>query len=261
MTSFSSVFQWATEPAIICLYLGLIFFAITRRLDRQLKFFSVYIVIASLLEIFGWWATYSPWHSQSTYRYAYWSVQFVLSLLRLLTIAEISRRSLRGYPAVWAFASRLLITVAVILLAWTTSSAIGNVHHFRRFITAGDQRFECMQAILLLLVLAIGAYYHIEIPPLYRLILVGIGIYSAIQVANDQIAFLNTSSVFDYIRRGTFPIALAIWTYAVWRWGSSPDAVPDRISQEKYDQLSPQIHDRLRELNDKLSDLTGKRRR
>ena len=138
------------------------------------------------------------------------------------------------------------------------------MHHFRQFIAAADQRFEFMQAIPLLLLLLLGAYYRVRISPLYRLILIGICIYSSVEVANSQFfaaKIIPGVTIFGYIRHGVFPIVLVIWTYAVWRWSATSTRPPDLISQEEYDSLSPQIHDRLRELNDRLSDLMGKRGR
>jgi hypothetical protein len=67
-------------------------------------------------------------------------------------------------------------------------------------------------------------------------------------------------SIFGYIRRGSFLVASLIWTYALWRWGTISNTPPELISQGKYDDVSPQVHDRLRQLNGKLSDLIGKRR-
>jgi type VI protein secretion system component VasK len=115
-----------------------------------------------------------------------------------------------------------------------------------------------MQALLLLLVLLLGVYYQVRISHMYRLILIGFCVYSAVQVANNQFLLLNNApgdSVFGYIRKGSFLIALAIWTYAVWRWGADSTTPHNLISQSQYNELSPQIHDRLRELNDKLAKL------
>jgi hypothetical protein len=263
MASFSSIFNWATGPLTACLDFALLVLLIRRKLYRKLIFFSAYIVLLSAYEPVAWWISFLPWFNSLTWNTTFWSVQFILSLLRLLAIAEISRRSLIAYPAVWSLGWRVLSAAAAILLAWTAYSAFPGRHHFRIFMAVGFQRFETMQAILLLLLLFLGVYYRVQISHLYRRILIGICIYSAIQVAVNPLllAKIPADSVWQYTRRGSFVIPMVIWTYAVWRWGETPSAPPDLISQEKYDELSPQIHDRLKELNDKLSDLTGNRRR
>lgn len=263
MASFSSIFNWATGPFGIGLELALFVLSIRYKLYRKLIFFFAYIVLLGAQEPVIWWVSYLPWFNSTAWGNTYWSIQLCLSLLRLLTIAEISRRSLVPYPAVWSMGWRLLSAAAAILLAWTAYSAFQGRHHFRIFIAGGFQRFETMQAILLLLLLFLGVYYRVRISQLYRLILIGICIYSAIQIANNPLllAKIPADSVWQYIYRGSFLIPMVIWTYAVWRWGGTSTTPPDLISQEKYDELSPQIHDRLKELNDKLSDLTGNRRR
>jgi hypothetical protein len=115
-----------------------------------------------------------------------------------------------------------------------------------------------MQAILLLLLLALGVYYRVRISPLHRLILIGCCVYSSVQVANDQFLLINkipVDSIFGDIRRGSFLVPVAIWTYAVWRHAKDSAPQPDRISQSTYDELSPPIHDRLRDLNGTLDKL------
>ena len=264
MAAFSSIFNWVMAPTSICLELTLLYGAWKCRLYRQLAFFSAYIVLVIVQELFGWWVSKTPWFYSDAYYYIFWSTQLVLSLLRLLTIAEIAKRSLRGYPAIWTLAWQILSGAAVILLSWATYSAVPYWHHVKRFIAVGGQRFELMQAVLLLLVLALVAYYHLRVAPLYRFVLIGICIYAAVTVADSQLYLLNSKmadSIFGYVRQGSYSISLAVWTYAVWRWGRTPATPPDLISQQKYDELSPQVHDRLRELNDKLANLGGERRK
>jgi hypothetical protein len=263
MANFSTIFGWATGPLIACLDFALLVLSIRRKLYQKLVFFFSYVVLLSAQEPVIWWVSSLPWFYSDAWRNTYWSIQLCLSILRLLTIAEISRRSLIAYPAVWNFGWRLLSAAAAILLSWTAFSAFHGRHYIRIFIAVGGQRFEMMQAVLLLLLLFLGVYYRVRISQFYRLILIGICIYSAIQIANDPLLLTKVpaDSVWEYIRRGSFLIPMVIWTYAVWRWGGTSTNPPELISQEKYDQLSPQIQDRLQELNDKLSDLTGKRRR
>jgi hypothetical protein len=261
MVTFSSLLDWITTPACYFLELTLLFISYKRKLYRLLVFFSVYIVLLNLYDALNEWVSFLPLFTTVAWNYVHWSVQFVFALLRLLTIAEISRRSLRGYPAVWAFAWRILSAAAMFLLSWAAYSAIQNVHHFRRILAVTGERFEFMQSILVILLLLLGAYYHVRIPPLFRWMLIGIGIYSAVQVTNDQFLLLRTpvaDSIFVHLRHDIYPVPLAIWTYAAWRWGADSSTSPDRIPQSQYDDLSPQIYDRLEDLNDTLKRL-GKR--
>jgi hypothetical protein len=51
-----------------------------------------------------------------------------------------------------------------------------------------------------------------------------------------------------------------LWAWAIWRWADDSTVSPKLISQQSYDELSPQIHDRLRDLNDRLADLLDRRK-
>jgi hypothetical protein len=191
--------------------------------------------------------------------YYYWSVEFLVTILRLLAFAEVSRRILRVYPMVFAAGSRILTAAAAILLSWTAYPAVHSVRRIWPRIVVGNQRIALMQAVLVLALLTIGAYYRIQIPSLYRLILVGIGVFASIQVVNNQLLLRQSIvpySIPDY--RASTVVSTIIWTYAVWRWSGAPESQPKLISRVHYDKLSPQIHDKMQDLNDKLAKLFGK---
>ncbi len=258
MLTFSSTFTWVNSTIAYSLKIALLILVIRRHLYRRLLLFSVYLILLPGWDMFaGWMSHRSSFYMPVWFRW-YWSIDFLFSTLLLLAIAEISRRNLRGYPTVWTFAVRLLTLTAGLLISWTTYTALQNVHHVRRLIITGEQRFECMQIILVLLIFIVSAYYRTQIPRLHRLVLIGIGIYSSLEAMNDQIGLLTTiplDSFFDYARRGFFTVTLAVWAYAVWRWGASTTEQPELISQATYEDMSPQIHNHLRDLNNKILEL------
>lgn len=264
MQLFSTALNWTLYVIFFVFCPATLYFIFRRKLYVRLKFFTVYqILLLSASALFLWIST-TPAFGTARWFDIYWTIQLALAVLRLLTIGEISNQILREYPAIRAFTSWVMAGTAAALLLWTAKSAVNNVHHVRRFILLGDQRFEFMQAVLVVIFLIIGVYYGISIPRIYRLILIGIGIYASVQVANNPLALRTAvlpNSFSDYMRRVASTVSVVLWANAVWRWSSVPDAKPPLISQDTYDELSPQIHDRLRELNDKLSELTGKRKR
>jgi hypothetical protein len=257
----TSAFTWVMSVISFIVFPTMLYFVFRRKLYRQLKFFTIYLILLLIWNIVLSIVSPTPYFFTHAWFVIYFATEFALSCLRLCIIAEISKRALAGYPAVWTLAARLLAGVTVIFLAWTTQSAIMNQHHVRRFVFVGYQRFEFLQAVLLLLILFIGVYYRIQIPSLYRLILAGIGFYASLAVLDQQIGLSEKFVAFDHIKRTSFAILLFMWTYALWRWSPLPDSKPQLISQSTYDEVAPQIHDRLKELNDKLSDLIGKRGR
>jgi hypothetical protein len=188
----------------------------------------------------------------------------VLSFLRLSITLEICTLVLHEYPALKAFAWRILYGLSAVLFSWTTYFAIRNAHHVRVLILTFQQTTDISFALLLLTLMGIGVYYQMRIPQLYRLILIGSCIYSAEQAVGSELGRYTANpgnSVFDFAQRLCCTLMYAIWAWAVWRWGRTPIQPPELVSQSVYDDLSPQIHDRLRDLNDKLADLAGRRRR
>ena len=247
---FLNILSYSLETAL--------FILIFKQIRRKLTSFAIYIWVLVPLDFYYLWLEHTPRYGKPFWIYFWWISQFVFSLLRLFVISEICWRALHVYPAIWSFMWRILAIVSSVLLIWTIRVAMQDVHRFPTFVTGWFQRFELMEAVLLLIVLAAGAYYHIIVPPLYRWILAGIGIYSAIQVANYNLGLLTNYpplSVFDFIKRVSFVVASAIWAWGIWRWADVPSQRPVLISQQTYDDLSPQVRDRLRDLNDRLADL------
>lgn len=231
-----------------------------RRTFRILRFFALY---SALLLVWDsvWFivssnsAAYnSPWAY-----YLFWTVEAILPCLRLLAIAEICWRSLRGYPAIWRLASRALLTIAAGLLVWTAISSYASRGMFQRFIDIGLQRFEFMQAVVALAFIAMAYRYRVQLLPIHRLILLGLCLYSTVQVANNQISALNPKlllPIFDVVRRISMSASQCIWLYAV----ALPLAEPVTPESEVFsggelERFAPEVHDRLRELNDRLGAL------
>jgi hypothetical protein len=229
-----------------------------RKLYRSLICFFAYIMFLVPRDFIWLWISHTTLFGTIPAFYFYWTTESILSILRLATIIEIARRALRDYPSVWALAWRFLAAIGAILFFWTADAALRHSHHLKFLITIGLQRFELMQATLLLSVLMIGVYYRIQIRPSYRWILVGICIFSAVQVANYELGRLTvhaTNSVFDYLRRYSFLASQTIWMWALWRWAAVPHQPPELVSQALYDEHSERAHDRLRALNDRLAGL------
>lgn len=229
--------------------------AIRRKLYRSLPIFFVYISFLLCRDFLFLTVQHAPFIRTHAYAYTYWATEAILSAFRLATVLEICRQTVRPYTAVWALAWRVLSTIGIILVLFGVNSARHNTSRPRFFITTTMQRFELLQAVLLLTVLAIGVYYTLHIPPLYKWVLVGICFYSAVEVANFELGRITihpTNTFFDYVHRYAFTITQAIWAWAMWRHGDLPPQKREFIPQDVFDEHSADIHNRLRELNDRL---------
>lgn len=256
MTLSSAIFEYADIIVGSCFELAILYFAIRRKLYRHLLFFFLYI--AFLVPKDFLWLYFANSSSFDAYfkAYYYWSTDFICSFLRLATICEIYWRIFCGYSTIWSIAKWVLGSVLGISLLWTSLTVWRHLHDFRDYVTLGLQSMELSQSALILIILAIGVYYGLRIPPFYRWVLTGIFIYSAVQIVNYELGTIRNGTagiVFSYVHRIAFIAPQVIWTWALWRLTPAQVRLPDRIPQEMYDEISPRVHDRLRELNDQLA--------
>lgn len=245
-----------------CLQVALLFLVIRKKAYRHLVFLAAYIFALIPRELIWLWIAHSSHQYDRWAFYFYYISDGILYSLRLLLIVEIARRALREYPAVWYFSWRILIFIGVAFAAWGAHAAIPNAHSKRLLFLSLERSYSITQAVLLLLVLCIGLYYRVSVSHFFRLILAGICIYSAVQIVNTELGRYIPKpalSAFDFIDRYSFTAMLAVWVWALWKWTPSPHRPPQLISQTEYDDISPQVHDRLRELNNRLGGLRKKR--
>jgi hypothetical protein len=236
----------------------LLFLALRKRTRAQLTFLLVYAVFNTPRDIGTYWISHTPYFKAHWFSYSYWAAAFLLSFIRLAIICEICRRVLRRYVAVWYFASRFLVLLIGVFLLWIAHSAVHNAGSFRNLVLTANQQVSVMQAVVLLVVVAIGVYYHIHISRFYSLILTASCIYSALELTNSELGRyikMPTNSAFDFIQRFCFLGMEAVWCWAMWRWSDVPARAPENISQDFYDDYSSGIHTRLRALNDRLTRL------
>jgi len=247
---------------VYCLSLILVLLLFGRRVAPRLVFLTLFISLCILRDTVSLFLVHTSFVRSIAWYYIYWTSEVILSSMYLCMIAEISRRFLSDYPSIRRPALRLLGIVALASMSWTVFSAMRHVGHPVLFFMLGEQRLVLTITILLLLLMGVVAYYRLRLPPLYRLVLIGIGIYASLVVVADQVELkyrLGPDSICDYTRRGAFAISVLIWTYAVWRWGTPSIPRRELIPQSKYDVLSPEVHNRLQDVNQKLANLASER--
>jgi hypothetical protein len=249
-------------------YLTLIpatYLAIRRGLFKNLVFLTIYIYALIPRGLILDWFSYGPPlktpYAPYIIAYFYWSTALLLSFLRILAIAEVGKRILSQSPAVWGLAWRILAFAGVCLLIWTGLGVLHNRYVMRDYIMTLEQRLNILAAFVTLAIMGFGAYYRLLVNPLYRRILVASCIYSAIQLVDTELGRFTSSpsnSVSDFTQRFAFSFMIAMWAWALWKWSGEQPRSQTLISQGQYDDLSPQVHGRLRELNDRLSGIKKK---
>jgi hypothetical protein len=246
------------------LSLLLVFAVFRRKTYRILRSLAAYLIVLipkdAVLSVI--WYKYAPASvaARHLYFYSYWITSYILTMLRTWIVFEICFRILRSYRAVWSVAWRLLAAVTAILCAWTGYSVVRQIHDVRKYIPTLQQRLDLIAAILVLLVIALGTYYRREIARLYWLMLIGACVYSCIELADDEVLRFVAKpplSIIDLIQRFAYAGMLGLWIWAV----LSPAMASARertsaTSGATYDELSSEVHSRLRELNERLGLLT-----
>ncbi len=249
---FYEVLAWAIGPllALVILAIGHL-----RGSLRELRFFAAYLVFFLFREMSYFWLSHSHLAaSRGVYDY-YWITEFVLATLRLLTIGEIYWRSLGNYPAVWDLTWRVLSGLAAALLLWSAYSAAQHTAKIAKFFYNGLQYFEFMQAALLVASLAVIVCYHVQLLPLHKLMLIGLCVYSLVQVMTYAMASRHPGAMhywFSLIRQISYGAAIFLWVYAFARPVQTRAPAPTLISRAEYDDLSVQFDYRMKVLNNRL---------
>jgi hypothetical protein len=117
-------------------------------------------------------------------------------------------------------------------------------------------------ATALVACLLLVRYYSIRVPAAYKLVLGGFCLNSCVEVVINtgiQVLFHNGYEVhqatWQLLTTLTFILALFIWAAALWKTFPVEGRQTAPPSDSTYQRLSPEINERLRELNEKLLQL------
>ena len=224
---------------------------------RKIPFFSAYITLnlfqAGFLLILG----VIPGLSSAAYLDMAWASEGVTLVAQALATTEILRLTLKPYPGIWGLGWRLL--------AATSSFVVLIVVLFSHARTVEEKLFQLNRGYHLTFASAVIAclflirHYSIQVPGAFKLILGGFCLNSCVEVliyTFIQILFHKGYSVhqvaWQIVSMVSFLAALILWVVAL----RKPFPVDDREAASPtdagYQRLSPEINERLRELNEKL---------
>ncbi len=245
----------AFEVALVALIL-------LRKPSRQAYVISVYFVFLLCRDL--WWffaVRYVPnisTQNHHAYYITYWVSEFVLCILRLLIAVQIWWLSVRSYPVIWKITRRTLLFVAGVLSVWSAVSAYTNRDWIAKFFYVGVQRFEFMQAFVLVIILAFALHFRIEFRPGYRLLLYGLCFYSVTQCIITTLSSRNpilTYAWFNSARELSYDGVLLVWICAIYQLIPSAEPDTSTISAAMYNHMAPALNLRLRQLNDRMAEM------
>jgi hypothetical protein len=244
--------------------IALLVYLVRRKLPATHLAFTFYIAIAiaqSALAAFVYWR----WGMQSGIASeVIWASQGIVICFRFWTVLETTARILSGYQGIWALAKRLLWVTGICTVSYALFVSKKQINSL---VLSLDRGVELAIAAFLVAMLLFARYYLLPVRPLDRALALGLGLYSCFYVINDSLfeQYLNSYlQLWGYLDVLTFLASLLIWLYAVHAYSNFAIAAPEakQIPERIYENLSPEINYRLKNLNDQISRLfqTGKPR-
>ncbi len=248
---------WALN---VCAQFAICLFLVHRRAYKQIPFFLFYLIsdLTRSVIIFVSYQQYG-FSSRVSYRVA-WSAQAGVVLARGLTVAEVCKNCLRAYRGIWALGWRILAGVAGLVVSYSALATLAvREKAFGVTVTAAvmtaDRGLEFALAAVLLSLLIFARYYGVALDRLHKSLAVGFCFYSCVSVLENTILkwwMARHATLWIGVEMFCYFLVLTGWLWAVYKLVPVPSAIPKMLSQNLYEELSPQFNYRLRLLNDRL---------
>ncbi len=252
---FESV-RWAATAFIEVVVLTL---ALRQKLFQRLPVFTVYLCVLVANEVILFLTYRFTGITSFTSFYVYWTMQAIQVSARALVVYEICRELLSPYAGVWRLSRPLLILLGLTLAGSAVTTARRQVHPISATTLMAERGLEFTILGILIFGLIFCRYYGVRIDRYLAWVALGLGFYSAVQVANDT--FLSEwltharFPIWEGLRNVSFNIATIFWFVALWKPLPARQPAPVLLGQGEYDRLAPQMTLRLRELNTRLLEM------
>ncbi|MGH9776193.1 MAG: hypothetical protein ACRD50_14745 [Candidatus Acidiferrales bacterium] len=241
--------------AAVLLELVICILAFQRKLSRVLPFFTPYVVCVLGADSLGALVYYFAGYSSTFSARFYWVAQALLITLRGLVTAGLCWSLLQHVPGVWKMTRSVLLFSAIVLLASAAVAARNSRPLAFAMIAATEKRLEICILALLIIGLAFCKYYGVAVPSYIAWIALGLGFYSAVQVANSSVWSQWLQSYFRWwglLSTSSFDVATLLWIVGLRHPVPALAQRSSLLDRERYETLVPQMSVRLRNLNARL---------
>jgi hypothetical protein len=224
---------------------------------RKLPFFTGFVA-ANICQAVFLYIVFAQFGIKSvTTTWLAWLSEPAILILRTFATAEVLRLILKSYPGIWGLAWRVLAVGFGGVLAYAVIESGRNIPWATAVL---DRGYHLAFAVALVAGLLLIRYYSIPIEPLYKVILAGFCFYSCTIVLANTVGqwvflrgYLNYQPIWQFTVTTIYAGIQVAWAVEVWKAAPSEESSPALLASSLYQQISPQINDRLYALNEQLS--------
>jgi hypothetical protein len=241
---------WALSVVLQVCLLGLLVY---RRNFLRFPVFTAYIVAAILQGAYFVYLYYFSHWDKAALSEAAWSVQGLVTLMRVAAIMELCHHVFIRYPGIRTMIFRAL-AICVLVVA-TLAFAFGQRALSLKLLYA-DRAVGLSLASAIVLLFLFARYYHVQPREPLQSMSIGFFLYSCFVVLNDSIleVFLYTyGALWNFLGLLSFTASLLLWCavlrHAYEEWPTPPELLPAGI----YHDVSSEVNLRLKLLDERLS--------
>jgi hypothetical protein len=241
---------WKVSLFLRVFLLGLLFF---RRRVRAFPFFTAYLAINIAKALFSIFAVRGWGPTSVIYFDVVWGSEALVTCARALAVMELCRLLLAGYRGIWSLAWRILAACGAFVLLY---SSLVSDHRWKMAVLGANRALELTIATVIVALFVFMRHYRVAPEPTVRLLAMGFFIYSCVEVINYTVLerwLVSYLHVWSALGVFTYLVCVLLWIWALRKSTPQPIAGPTLLPGSIYDQVSPEINSRLRELNEKLS--------
>jgi hypothetical protein len=222
---------------------------------RRLPFFTSYIVAnliqdALLLYVYDHYGLFS----QQAFTVGWWSEAVTLTL-RLCATAEVIHIAIQAYRGIWGLTWRLLAVTIFFVTIGVVAFSAGDS---RWAIITADRGYHLIFATALLACLLMIQHYRVEVPSIFKSLLIGFCAYSCVKILINAASpsvlyhFKNFVTIWQTLTLFPFVILLSFFAWVLANPLPAIQRQQANLPSDVYDRLVPDLQAQLALINLKL---------
>ena len=229
---------WWTEIAAEALLLAR---AIGTKFYTKYTIFYFYVSSVLLVDLFRF-AVFT--NLPNSYRLFYWRTQFLAATVGYAVILEMYTQALRKYRGAVRVANGLLLCLlGAVMLKIIAGAVSGSGWTSGDTMAALERDMRALQAALLLVIIALLAYYKIPTGRNLMGIIVGYGSYvgaSVVTLGFGSLPGFGPRPGWRFVQPIAYLATLSIWCFTLWSYHPNPEPGPESKIERDYKLLSEQ---------------------